>query len=77
MNILDKIIEGSIHVVPLNDTIDHVVDGSCCQPIIDEDLLVIHSAKDCRETYERIHKQGKKNKPWINYVVVDGKFKKQ
>lgn len=76
MNILDKVIEGSAHVVPINDLIKHVPDGSCCHPIIKDDV-VIHSAKDCREVFERITGKGKNKKPWVNYLVVNGEFAEQ
>lgn len=76
INILDEIIEGSAHIVPLNDLIEHVPDGSCCYPII-KDGIVTHSSKDCRETFERITGHKKKNKPWANYIVHNGEFVNQ
>lgn len=76
INILDEVIEGSAHVVPLNDLIEHVPDGSCCYPVIHEGQAV-HSAKDCRESFERATGRGKKNKPWANYIVHNGEFVNQ
>lgn len=73
MYIMDKIVEGSEHVVPLNDSIKHFPDGSCCSPIIIKGMAV-HSAKDCRESFERATGKIKKNKPWASLIVKNGEF---
>lgn len=43
-----------IHVVPINDTIPHRVDRTCCDAYLDVDGVVIHHARDKRECYERV-----------------------
>ncbi len=50
-----------IHIVPTDDTIEHRPDGTCCNPHVDEDGLVIHHSADKREQYER---SGVVGKPW-------------
>jgi hypothetical protein len=52
-----------LHVIPLDDKIEHTPDCSCCNAHLDVDGFYIHHAVDKREQYER---QGKKGKPWCN-----------
>lgn len=46
-----------IHIYPLNDLIEHDLESRCCacNPTIYEDAkMVIHSAMDRREVFEKI-----------------------
>ena len=54
---------GMVHVVPLNDKIEHRPDCKCCNAFLDVDGFWIHHRADKREQYER---QGnpQKGKPW-------------
>jgi hypothetical protein len=54
----------SLHIIPLDDTMDHVKSGDCaCFPLLMEHGYLVHNAKDCREKLER---QGvKTGKKWI------------
>lgn len=49
-----------IHVIPIDDAIEHVMDGSCCEAFVDDNLMIHHS-KDKRENYERV---GHVGRPW-------------
>ena len=44
-----------LHVYPLNDLREHVVDGGeCwCRPSETTEGVIVHNAIDCREEYER------------------------
>ena len=50
--------ENDLHVIPVNDTKEHVLSASCwCDLKVEihgADLLVIHNAADFREVYEWI-----------------------
>ena len=50
-----------IHIIPVDDKIQHVASCECCDAHLDEDGMWIHHAKDKREQFER---QGNKGKPW-------------
>lgn len=51
----------NVHVVPINDLREHVIDGTTCwcKPRVDEEMdnLVIHNSMDERESYENGRKQ--------------------
>ena len=50
-----------IHILPLNDLIEHTADCECCNPFLDDGGVWIHHSADKREQYER---QGKTGGGW-------------
>lgn len=50
-----------IHVIPVDDKVEHTSDCSCCNAHLDADGFWIHHSADKREQFER---NGKIGKPW-------------
>lgn len=51
-----------VHVVPLNDLIDHIQSGDCCGAFFcPEEQIMVHHSADKRERFER---QGVTDQPW-------------
>jgi hypothetical protein len=51
-----------VHVVPLEDLVEHVASGACCGAFLcEEEGILIHHSADKREQFER---QGVADKPW-------------
>lgn len=49
---------GDVHLIPIFDTHDHVMDahqGCWCKPVLDEDGVHTHNAADGRETNKNYH----------------------
>lgn len=45
--------DGDIHIIPKDDTVDHIINSSClCNPSFDVLGIQIHNAKDNRELTE-------------------------
>lgn len=42
------------HVIPLNDLREHEESAGCwCEPVVNDDGVLVHNAADKRELYER------------------------
>ncbi len=44
---------GKVHVIPIDDLREHDPSDCWCDPIVNEDGVVVHNALDRRELYER------------------------
>ena len=59
-----------VHVIPLDDTMSHTLSMECgCYPLEDRGVI-IHNAKDCRESRERIT-GNTTGKPWGLFVAAE------